>query len=126
MIRLKNPNSYIHFPDVPRIGELPPKIGPEDLVEIVYRGLSATTQNKEIAELIEEFQKIAANKNEVIFKSIKRTIQETKAKIEKNIALSDKERRDLANDIVLAVCLDFVTKGTKIPLVGHDPKGRET
>lgn len=117
-IKLKNPNSYSKMIDVPRVDKLPDSINPSDLLLIVYSDLSVSTTHGQILETIQKMRTEDPDVRSAIYGSIVVAIESTRSKIEQGLALSDAERDNLADDIVLAVCIEHVYENKPIPVAG--------
>jgi len=100
----------------------PDDVDDDETVEYVHSGIAAASTHSEIMECIARFKKKTPAELKKLAMSVQNTIEQAKDKMKKAIPISEQERRDLATDVLLMVCLEHVLDGKPIPLVGRGLK----
>lgn len=76
-----------------------------------------STQYKEVLACIAKLQSMPKTERTLLKMNVVLAIVEARTKALRKIAPSDRERSNLATDVLLAVTLDYVEYGTPLPVV---------
>ena len=95
----------------------------DTLLEFVYvvpgiGPLSASTLNKNILAAVAEFKTRPREEGIKLMQAVSYAIEKTAKKIVKGKAISEKERSNLADDLVLAAAYDFAMGRGPINVIG--------
>ncbi len=95
-------------------------IDPDSAVEFCYCGMSASTTHKNIMETIALLSR--EPKRLVILKAAQKNLAGAYIKIQNNSDFTNKEREEIAGDLITVVVLEFLLFGTPIGIVGVGEK----